>query len=171
MNAMTINVEGKYAILLARDASYPAIPSFILAHELGHIVKNHFGSASAIIDLDDEFRKSTDKQEKEADDFATSLIIGDKKITINIEPTSSKTLAEYLLALCKEIKIEPGILALHIGFLLNKWDVAMGALNYIYDKKKDVRVEINNIAFKEINREIINDDELYYLMNITGYEG
>lgn len=46
----------------------------------------------------------------------------------------------------------------------------MGALNYIYDEKKDVRAEINNIAFKEINREIINDDELYYLMNITGYE-
>lgn len=171
MNAMTINIEGKYAILLARDASYPAIPSFILAHELGHIAKNHFGSVSAIIDLDDEFKKSTDKQEKEADDFATSLIIGDKKIIINIEPTSSKSLAEYLLALCREIKIEPGILALHIGFLLNKWDVATGALNYIYDEKKDVRAEINNIAFKEINREIINDDELYYLMNVTGYEG
>ena len=65
MNAMTINIEGKYAILLVRDASYPAIPSFIIAHELGHIAKNHFGSASAIIDLDDEFKKvRTNKKKK-----------------------------------------------------------------------------------------------------------
>ncbi len=35
---MVVNADGRFAILLGRDASYPAPVAFTLAHELGHVM-------------------------------------------------------------------------------------------------------------------------------------
>ena len=41
MNGMLVQVGHRFAILLARDANYPAPIAFYLAHELGHAALGH----------------------------------------------------------------------------------------------------------------------------------
>lgn len=41
MSAMSVRVGDRFAILLARDAVYPAPIAFHVAHELGHIFLGH----------------------------------------------------------------------------------------------------------------------------------
>ena len=53
MHAMVVRVRGRYAILLGRDATYPAPVAFTLAHELGHVLLGHLGDAPALVDLRD----------------------------------------------------------------------------------------------------------------------
>lgn len=168
MSAMAVNIDGRYAILLAKDSTYPASPSFLLAHELGHIIGQHLANSSAIVDLDVN-DNTYDAQEKEADSFAQKLLIGDKKIKIAIEPKSGKKLAEYLLSIYGELNIEPGILALHIGHLTGNWDIANSALNYIYTTQKDVATEVNRMAFGGMDMTRFSQDELDYLYSVTNY--
>jgi len=52
MSAMSVRVGDRYAILLARDAVYPAPIAFYLAHELGHILLGHLAEGSAIVDME-----------------------------------------------------------------------------------------------------------------------
>jgi hypothetical protein len=53
MHAMVVAMDGRHAILLGRDASYPAPVAFTLAHELGHVMLGHLAGAPALVDLKD----------------------------------------------------------------------------------------------------------------------
>ena len=77
MHAMVVEAGSRHAILLGRDARYPAPIAFTLAHELGHIALNHLASAPALIDLRDPAQgDGGDPQEAEADQFALTLLTG-----------------------------------------------------------------------------------------------
>ncbi len=53
MHAMAVKAAGRHAILLGRDAHYPAPVAFTLAHEIGHVMLGHIAASSAIIDVGD----------------------------------------------------------------------------------------------------------------------
>ena len=53
MHATAVRAKGSHAILLGRDAHYPAPVAFDLAHELGHIMLGHLANHSVLIDDDD----------------------------------------------------------------------------------------------------------------------
>jgi hypothetical protein len=66
MHAMVIESGGRHAILLGRNASYPAPAAFTLAHEIGHIASGHIRGALALIDVEDPaLAKDRDEQETE----------------------------------------------------------------------------------------------------------
>lgn len=74
MHAMAAGIAGRYAILLGRDATYPAPVAFTLAHELGHIMLGHIAASSAIVDFGGPLEASRgDREEEEADQFALQL--------------------------------------------------------------------------------------------------
>src|SRR3546814_3287801 len=86
-SAMSVRVGNRFAILMARDATYPAPLAFHLAHELGHIFLHHLVDGHAIVDLEsiEELADGNDPEEHAADAFALELLTGRPSLTFEIE--------------------------------------------------------------------------------------
>lgn len=115
MHAMVVALDRRFAVLLGRDAGYPAPVAFTLAHELGHIMLGHLADAPALVDLEDPVRaRDGDEQEREADRFALTLLTGSPypDIRTNLERFNAPTLAKAVLDVADRYAVEPGTLAL-----------------------------------------------------------
>jgi hypothetical protein len=170
MHAMVVSVEERYAILLGRDAQYPAPVAFTLAHELGHIMLGHLAGAPALVDLEDPalVRDDDDDQERAADRFALELLTGSAEpdIQTSSDRFSAPTLAAAVLDAAPQYAVEPGTLALCVGFLRHAWPVAMSALRFIYREKKPAWREVNGIADSELNWDALSAEGGHYLRNV-----
>lgn len=169
MHAMVIGVDGRFAILLGRDSSYPAPVAFTLAHELGHIMLSHLGVAPALVDLKDPATtRGSDEQEIEADGFALTLLTGspDPDIQTSFEKFNAPTLAKAVLTAADKYGVEPGTLALCLAHRRNLWPVAMSALRFIYRRPKPVWQDVNGIAVRELDWSLLSYEGAYSLRNI-----
>lgn len=169
MHAMVTNVDDRSVILLGRDAQYPAPVAFTLAHELGHIMLGHLTGAPALIDLEDPaLAYEGDEQEQEADRFALELLTGspDPDIQTSADRFNAPTLASAVLEAAPRYAVEPGTLALCVGFRRHAWPVAMSALRFIYREKKPAWREVNGIADGELNWDALGDESAHYLRNV-----
>ncbi len=137
MHAVAVRAGVGYAILLGRDASYPAPVAFDLAHELGHIARGHLSNATAMIDADDPISqiRDRDREETEADQFALMLLTGQAEpdIRSNITQYTARQLARAAMASGQARRIEPGTLALCAAHRTAAWQTAFGAMKQIYD--------------------------------------
>jgi hypothetical protein len=169
MHAMVVTVDGRFAILLGRDASYPAPIAFTLAHELGHILLRHLSGASALVDLEDPATsKDDDAEEREADAFALTLLTGSPEpdIQTNVDAFNARNLAGAVLDAGPRYLIEPGTLALCLAYRRNAWPTANASLRYIYAESKPVWREVNGIAHFELDWEALGDEGAQYLRNV-----
>ncbi len=169
MHAMVVKAEGRFAILLGRDAGYPAPVSFTLAHELGHIMLGHLGDAPALVDLKDPaLARDGDEQEDEADRFALTLLTGsaDPDIQTNLDRFNAPTLAGAVLEAAPRYHVEPGTLALCLGHRRRAWPVAMSALKFIYRERKPAWREVNGIADGELLWDELGDEAAHYLRTV-----
>lgn len=169
MHAMVVTLDGRHAILLGRDASYPAPIAFTLAHELGHVMLDHLAGAPAIVDLKDPaLARGGDEQEDEADRFALTLLTGspEPEIRTNLDRFNAPTLAAAVLAAADEYAVEPGSLALCLAYQRKAWPVAMSALRFIYNRPMPAWREVNGIADGELDWDAIGDDAGDYLRNV-----
>lgn len=169
MHAMVVKVDGRFAILLGRDASYPAPVAFTLAHELGHVMLGHLAEAPALVDLEDPaLARDEDEQEEEADRFALTLLTGSPEpdIQTNLERFNAPTLAAAVLDAAGRYAIEPGTMALCLAHARGAWPVAMSALRFIYQGPKPAWREVNGIADAELDWDILGDEAAHYLRNI-----
>ena len=77
MQAMTVKVNEKYAILLGYESEYYARMAYILAHEIGHILRGHLEHSDSLLDIDDSLRAGNlDAEEVDADRAAFILLTG-----------------------------------------------------------------------------------------------
>lgn len=169
MHAMVVAVDGRFAILLGRDAAYPAPIAFTLAHELGHVMLEHLGDAPALIDLEDPaLARDGDGQEDEADRFALTLLTGSPEpdIQTDIDHFNAPTLAAAVLRASREYGVEPGTLALCLAHGRGLWPVAMSALGFIYGERKPAWREVNGIADGELDWDLLGDEAAHYLRNV-----
>ncbi len=169
MHAMVVGVDGRFAILLGRDAAYPAPVAFTLAHELGHVMMGHLANAPALIDLEDPaLARDGDEQEEEADRFALTLLTGSPEpdIRTNIDHFNAPTLAAAVLRAAVEYAVEPGTLALCLAHGRGLWPVAMSALGFIYGERKPAWREVNGIADGELDWDLLGDEAAHYLRNV-----
>ena len=169
MHAMVATVGDRAAILLGRDARYPAVTAFSLAHEVAHVALGHAAGATAIVDLKDPAStRSTDPQETEADRFALTLLTGrpDPVIQPSTERFTARALADAALNAAPRYAIEPGTLALCLGYQLNAWPVVMASLRYIYSEGQDVWQHINEIAMKQLDWTEISGESTVWLNSV-----
>lgn len=169
MHAMVVRIDGRFAVLLGRDARYPAPVAFTMAHELGHVMLGHLADAPALVDLEDPvLARDGDDQEDEADRFALTLLTGSSEpdIQTNFERFNAPTLAAAVLDAAALYAVEPGTLALCLAHRRNAWPVAISALSYIYDEQKPVWREVNSIADSELDWEALGDEPARYLHNV-----
>jgi hypothetical protein len=172
MHAMVVRFEDRFAILLGRDARYPAPIAFTLAHEMGHVALGHIEGSMAIVDMDEDLQ-GTDNQEKEADQYALEALTGtpDPIIDSNVDRYSARSLARAVLTVGPQHRIEPGALALCFAYRKGNWPVAMAALSHVYERSTEVWREINKVADFEIDWDRIGDEAGSYLRRVMGASG
>lgn len=171
MHAMVVEANGRFAVLLGKDAQYPAPVAFTLAHEIGHAALGHVQGAAAIVDLDDPMAgEGDDEDETAADKYALTLLTGSPEpdIRTNIDKFGARQLANAAIEEGPKRGIEPGTLALCYAYRTENWSRAMAALRYIYVDKKPVWSEVNRIAESQINWAEMNDDSAEFLRTIMG---
>ncbi|SOB80696.1 protein of unknown function [Sphingomonas guangdongensis] len=170
MHAMVVGVDGRQAILLGRDAPYPAQTAFTLAHELGHVALGHLEGAPALVDMDDP-AKAGDKDEEEtaADRFALELLTGTPTPTIDTDGASYNApgLARAVEQAAPRYRIEPGTLALCLAYQTGQWGRAMSALEFIYGAPRRVWRDVNTLAASQLRWEWIGDDAAEWIRTVT----
>ena len=149
MHAMAARVAGRHAILLGRDAFYPAPVAFTLAHEIGHVMLGHVAATAAVVDVGDPSEAPQgDREEEEADRYALELLLGRSRpdILTSAKRFNSRQLAQAVLDQGPTLGIEPGTLALCLAHANGMWPVAVAALQHVYTEQKPVWQEVNGIA-------------------------
>lgn len=76
MDGMAALVDGRPIIVLCKNVKQEAWLLFILAHELGHIVRGHVSQNGVLVD-EHIAKDSTDEQEAEANATAVEILTGD----------------------------------------------------------------------------------------------
>jgi hypothetical protein len=172
MCAMAVRADGRHAILLGKDADYPAPIAYYLAHEIGHIALGHLSDTVAVVDLQDplEQRDATDEEEQAADKYALELLTGNSEISVATETKhfNASQLAHNLLNTAQSARIEPGTLALCYGYSTNDWAKAQAAMKLIYVAKQPVWREVNNVALKQIEWTNISNDFALFMHAVMG---
>ena len=172
MCAMTVRAGDRYAILLARDANYPAATTFHLAHEIAHIALGHLTENGSLIDMDDptERVEEEDQEEVSADCYALEILTGYSNLIVeNIgEGNGAQQLAAEVRRQGKASSIEPGTLALCYGYTTKNWATANKAMKFIYEKPSPVWSPINKIALSQINWENMSDESMSYIRAVMG---
>ena len=169
---MTVHKNGEFAILLARDSSYPAPLAFHMAHEIAHIALGHIEYGTALVDMADstEIEEENDPEELDADKYALELLTGSNEPNIVAigESNSAKQLAKEAIRVGAERQIEPGTLALCYGYSTKKWALANKALRYIYDSPQEAWLLINTMAKDQLDWGNISDDASSYIHAVLG---
>ena len=172
MCAMAVRAENRHAILLGKDANYPAPIAYYLAHEIGHIALGHLKGALAVVDLQDPLEEETrvDDEERAADRFALELLTGTPEpiVTTETKRFTAEQLAQNLLATASSLNVEPGTLALCYGHSTNDWAKAQAAMKYIYTDPHPVWLEVNQVAQREIDWAKISDDFGLFVRAVMG---
>lgn len=171
MVAMAVKTLHGFAILVGKDAMFPAPTAYHVAHELGHIAAGHLLESDAIIDLEELKEQSgRDCEEREANEFALELLTGQKSPSLKFasSPKSGLELAGAVKSASAERQIEPGTLALCYGYQTSDWETAYAALNHIYKCKHDVWCFLNNTATKQLDWTAYKDDEKAYIRAVMG---
>jgi hypothetical protein len=84
---------------------------------------------------------------------------------------SAAGLANAVLGASRELRVEPGTLALCFGYSTGTWQVANGAMSRIYATAKPVWREINQVAVRQLTGERVPDDAVAFLTAVMGGVG
>ena len=169
MHAMVVKHEGRYAILLARNARFPAQVAFTVAHELGHILYGHLGKARALVDLENPAEtKDDDVEEQEADEFALSLLAGTTQLNFetDLDGFNAPTLANAVIRAAEKYQIEPGTMALTLAYQDGSWARSMSALKFIYGDIRPVSETVNKVAHGELNWNALSEGAADYVARV-----
>jgi Zn-dependent peptidase ImmA (M78 family) len=173
MNGMLVQVGNRFAILLARDANYPAPIAFYLAHELGHAALGHTKDHAAVVEFGDlltERGKGRDDEENAADRFALELLTGMPEPQFLPEGSgfNAPAIADAALRNAEELKIEPGMIALCFGHSTGAWPRVFASLKMIYSNPLPVWMAVNRVAFGQLDWTALSDDTRRFLAIIMG---
>lgn len=174
MHAMVVESNRRHAVLLGRDAAFPAQAAFTLAHELGHVALGHLDGASAIVDMDDPATASErDEQERAADRYALEVLTGSSAPQFRTDggDYNAAGLARAALDAGAASRIEPGTLALILAYQTGEWAVAIAALRFIYGRPRPIWRDVNEVARSQLDWRGIGDDAGEWLERVAAIDG
>ncbi len=173
-DGMVVKIGGRFAILLARDANYPAPIAFYLAHELGHAALGHIRTTIAVVELGDLLtgRRDVDEEEAAADQYALTLLTGmpNPQFMPQGSGFNAPAIAHAALTIAQSLKIEPGIIALCLGHATGAWPRVFASLKMIYPEPLPIWMPVNKIAINQLNWESLSDDTAQFLITVMGGE-
>jgi hypothetical protein len=135
MDGLASMKSGHYGIVLCKNAKHSAWLLFILAHELGHILRGHVTRDGVLVDQEVDRTSTADTEERAANAFALELLSGIP--TLEVIPVgykaSARSLAHAALDAGTHERIDPGHLVLNCAYQMggNFFAVANAALNLL----------------------------------------
>ena len=176
MDAAALRVGERPAIVISRRNESKAWLSFILAHELGHILLGHVPENGSIVEgsIHDtaafEAESQLDVQEREANDFAHAVLGGEAADAVisRWNPRASEMeLVDSALAAASKLRTAPGQLILRYAFLTRRWAQAAMALRFMADDVDAQGAVVNRLS-QEIDTARIGDDLQDFVEKVTG---
>lgn len=172
MQAMTVKVDGRYAILLGYESGYYARMAYILAHEIGHILLGHLEHSDSLLDIEDPLTAGElDAEEVAADRAAFILLTGraDPQVLSDTDSYRASQLAKAAMNAADRERIEPGVLALCLGHATGNWPETFGALKIIPPRRQPVGDQINRLAANQFDWQALSVANRDYLSQVIGY--
>lgn len=171
MDGLVTFVLGRPVVVLTRK-SHPDWLLFILAHELGHIAMGHLEASEGASILDEKISDDADYdvQEKEANEFAVSVLTpGGRKLRLQ-QLMSANKFSQLALSYGREHGISPG----HVILNASKhktvngksiWPLGIKALGMLPDDARSRPAEIvcKEATNKYLDLSKISDDSLEFL--------
>ncbi len=176
MDGAVIRVGDRPAIIVSKKKSSRAWLAFIVAHEIGHIGCGHLNRDGTIVDVSlqeqstYEVESSSDAAEREADDFALSLLGGEmveREIRAWPEWVSPADLAVRACEVAPEFGVESGHLILRYAFRTKRWPDAMNALRFL-SEDADAEALLKSCLVRNLDLELVADDIRDLVCQITG---
>lgn len=149
-------------LVLGSRRDSPAWLAFHLAHELGHVLKQHVTPGSPPLADSDLTSASTDHQEKEADRAACEILTGMPAPRMPDLKLTAPRLALTVTQEAPERGVDPGVLALIYGRSNDRWGVAQGALKYL-SLDSGGRDTITSALTKRLNPEDLSESSERFL--------
>lgn len=114
MDGMAALIDGRPVIVICRNSKHQAWLLFILAHELGHLVRLHVSENGVLID-EQVVKDSVDDQEREANSTALEILTGDSDCRFGSPGRwpNARELAEMAVRYGKANHIDPGHIILN----------------------------------------------------------
>ncbi len=176
MDAAALRIGHRPVIVIARRNDSKAWLSFILAHELGHILLGHIPDDGAIVEgsIQDtsafEAESQLDVQEREANAFAHAVLGGqdaDLALAKWSPRASMMELVDAALTAAPMLHTAPGHLILRYAFLTRRWVEAAMALRFMADDL-DAQSTLTKRLAGEIDTGAIADDLQDFVEQVTG---
>jgi Zn-dependent peptidase ImmA (M78 family) len=159
-------------VVISLNKSFDAWLLFILAHELGHLIKGHVNT-DAIID-EEVTPESADNEEIEANEFAVELLLGKPDMTYYTPRRfTGEKLADYARNVSERDKVDPGVVALNCAWskakLVNSkkeksiiWATTIKALKLI-EGDSNASLTINQHLKYSLDLDRLDEDSQDYL--------
>lgn len=166
---MSVQLHGRHAIILGKEFTYEPQAAFVVAHELGHIFLHHADGTPALLDAQDPLLNLTrDDEEEAADRFALALLVGSRspQVLADRNDYNSRELARAAESAGVELDIDPGTLALCLGFATGRWPQTMIALRLLRTESRPVAAVVNGIAEGQFDWPAITHDSATYLNKV-----
>jgi hypothetical protein len=176
MDAAALRIGERPAIVIARRNESKSWLSFILAHELGHILLNHVPVNGSIVEgsIHDtaafDAESQLDGQEREANEFAHAVLGGDAvdRTLATWSPRASEmVLLDAAMAAAPALRAAEGHLLLRYAFLTHRWKEALLALRFLRDDVDAQGALVLRLA-QEIDTSQIGDDLQEFVEKVTG---
>lgn len=168
-HGMVANIANRPVIVISLKAKSPSGLLFVIAHELGHIYKEHLNNKNLIdVKLKPD---SIDNEEIEANEFAKELIFGNSDVDYSTSHNfDTKRLVTYCQKVSRKDLVDPGAVAWNYGWHKKHWRVANNAVKIIEGDDVNILCKINNYLQINLNWSKLNDDNQDYLALMMGLE-
>lgn len=177
-DAMCVRVVDRPVILIVRKENAPARLTYLVAHEVGHLMSGHLKSEGNTILVDDtlpvdEQGFANDDDERVADQFAMELL-GGKTLKKVCESLANKHFNEIKLAVAalqasKGSSLDAGQVILGWARLTSEWKLAGMAMRYLMTTQPAM-VVVNDVAKRYVNEEQLASDSLEHLSRLAGVQ-
>lgn len=176
MDAAALRADAHPAIVIARKNDSKAWLSFVLAHELGHVLLGHLPHDGAIVEgsLQDtsafEAESQLDEQELEANAFAHAILGGpaaDQAVQAWNRRATMMDLVDLAMEAAGSLKTAPGHLILRYAFLSRRWAESSMALRFIADDMDAQKTLITRMQ-ANVDTRLIGEDLQDFVEQVTG---
>lgn len=166
-DGLALFAEDRPCILLAEKQDAPAWLAFHLAHELGHLMLRHVTPGSTLLPDDNLERVVDDKEENDADAFASEVLIGDPKPDLQaIYGMTADRLARAVRNYGVNHQTDPAAFALVYGHNADRMPVAISALK-LMNQLVGARELIRRAFVGNVSLDELSDSEAHFVEQLV----
>jgi hypothetical protein len=171
MEGLAYARSGRSVIVLCKNTQHSSGLLFILAHEIGHIMRGHINSDGVLIDEQVD-RNSSDAEEKAANAFALELLTGNPQSQVfAVRPVSAPALAKAAYQAGVHEQIDPGHLVLNYAYQTGSdgFAVANAALKLL-EPHTDAVGLVRSRMLAHLDQTMLSEDTYEFILRATRAE-